>query len=163
GDDNRDEARSRDNEKAGSRTANEPEELATSPGAPVTEQPGGKPFPLDRPFQERTHRPPALAAPRWLRLLPESPRHRTSDFASRASHSIPGATSGHRLDVARLLSPLAREQFLVLLDRHGILVRPGEPAERSGLRETPGPGAAPPQPGSSLRLQGPRDDHGYGM
>src|SRR6516162_3958246 len=56
-DDNRDEARNRDNEKAGLRTANEPEELATSPGAPVTEQPGGKPFPLDKLFQERTDTP----------------------------------------------------------------------------------------------------------
>src|SRR6516165_3019473 len=53
-DDNRDEARNRGNEKAGPRTANEPEEFATSPGAPVTEQPGGKPFPLDKLFQERT-------------------------------------------------------------------------------------------------------------
>jgi len=61
-DDNRDEARNRDNEKnAGVIATNEPEEFETSPGAPLTEPPGGKPFPLDKLFQERTDTPTQLA------------------------------------------------------------------------------------------------------
>src|SRR5262249_48512706 len=57
-DDNRDEPRNRDNEKkARFSAANEPEEFAPSPGAPVTEPPGGKPFPLDKLFQERSDTP----------------------------------------------------------------------------------------------------------
>src|SRR5262245_28468409 len=42
------------------------------PGATVTEPPRGKPLLLDKLFQERPHRPAAVAAPRSLRRLPES-------------------------------------------------------------------------------------------
>ena len=34
-----------------------PQRAQRTPGATATEQPGGEPFPLDKLFQERTHRP----------------------------------------------------------------------------------------------------------
>jgi hypothetical protein len=64
-DDNRDESRNRDNEQnAGFRATNAAEEFVTSPGAPVTEPPGGEPLPLDKLFQERTETPKHLEG--WL-------------------------------------------------------------------------------------------------
>src|SRR5262249_47169251 len=70
-DDNRDESRNSHNEKkVGFSATNEPEELTTSPGAPVMEQPRGKPFPLDKLFQERTDTPDAPGVLSGVGLYP---------------------------------------------------------------------------------------------
>src|SRR5262245_19153150 len=64
-DGNRDESRTRGRGKsAGITVPNEPEENPTYAGATATEQPGGKPFPLDKPFQERSDTPRAMGPTR---------------------------------------------------------------------------------------------------
>ena len=56
GDDNRDgPKRQHSDDRRSDRT--DPTRQATAHGATTAQQPGGKPFQLDRPFQERTHRP----------------------------------------------------------------------------------------------------------
>jgi hypothetical protein len=59
----------------------------------------------------RPHRPPALAVPRWLWLLPESLRQLTNGWVSPASTSLPDARHGHRVVGPLVLSPPAREQY----------------------------------------------------
>src|SRR6516162_1188133 len=73
------------------------------PSATVTEPPRGKRLPLDKLFQERTHRPRyprPLGVPRCLRLLPEQHRHLANGLASATTDSTAAASPGYSFDAA---------------------------------------------------------------